>query len=73
MRKMYLYNISYFHSTGNGSCQMTRKKKINSLKEFNEVRTQIEEKNNLKTVAIINFQLICKCSLDRILRERLKE
>lgn len=60
MKKMFLYTISYFHSTGSGCSQIARNKKINSLKEYNEVRKYIEKKNNLKNVVIINYQLICK-------------
>jgi hypothetical protein len=56
----YLYNIAFFHSCGNGSVQLLRKTKINSLAELCEVKKYIEETNNLKKVAIINYQLISK-------------
>ena len=61
MRKMYLYSISYFHSYGTGCAQIARKKKINSFEEYENVRKFIEERNNLKKVGIITYQLICKC------------
>lgn len=57
---MYVYSISYFHSMGVGCSQVFREKKINSIKEYNSVRRFIEKQNNLKNVAIINFQLICR-------------
>ena len=60
IKKRYIYNVSYFHQNGNGSSQIIRKTKINSLADFLEVKSFIEERNNLKNVAIINFQLICK-------------
>ena len=61
MRKYrYLYNVAYFHSLGNGSSQIYRKSKINSLAEFSKLREYIEQTNNLKNVVIINYQLISK-------------
>lgn len=66
MEKVYLYAISFFHSTGNGCVQIMRTKKINSLEEYNSVRQFIEKDNNLKNVAIINYQLICKCERTEI-------
>lgn len=63
-KRAYLYNISFFHSNGNGCSQLIRTNKINSLQEFDKVRLYLEETNNLKGVAIINYQLICKTYLD---------
>lgn len=54
----YVYNVSYFHSCGNGASQLMLKSKINSITAFNSVRIDIEQRNNLKNVVIINFQLI---------------
>ena len=54
----YLYNVAYFHSCGNGCSQILRKSKINSFEEFSKLREFIEKTNNLKNVAIINYQLI---------------
>ena len=59
-RTRYLYSISFFHSNGNGSIQIYRDKKINSLEDFEDVREFISKENNLKNVAIINIILICK-------------
>lgn len=59
-RNSYLYNVSYFHSCGNGCSQIIRKSKIDSLEKFNELRRYIEKENNLKNVVIINYQLIDK-------------
>jgi hypothetical protein len=63
-KRAYVYNISYFHSNGNGCSQLIRTNKINSLHEFNKVRSYLEETNNLKSVAIINYQLICKTYIE---------
>lgn len=61
MRKYrYLYNIAFFHSCGNGSVRVLRKTKINNIDKFEEVREYIEKTNNLKNVAIINYQLISR-------------
>lgn len=60
MKKRYLYNISFFYQSGNGAVQIIRGKKINSGADLEEVRRFIETRNDLKNVAIINFQLICK-------------
>ena len=54
----YVYNISFFHSQGAGCSKIIRDTKIDSLEKFNEVQRLIKEENNLKNVAIINFQLI---------------
>lgn len=59
-KKKYLYLVSYFHRWGNGSSQLYRRKKINNLKEFDEVRNFIEQSNNLENVAIINIMLLGK-------------
>jgi hypothetical protein len=59
-KKKYLYLVSYFHQMGSGSAQLYRRKKINNLKEFNEVRNFIEQSNNLENVAIINIMLLGK-------------
>lgn len=59
-KKKYLYLVSYFHRMGNGSSQICRRKKINNLKELDEVRNFIEQSNNLENVAIINIMLLGK-------------
>lgn len=58
--KYYIYNIAFFHSRGNGSCQLVRKNKINSFAEFRDAKEFIEKENGFENVAIINFQLIGK-------------
>ena len=59
-KKMYLYAISFFHKYGNGCVQIFRYRKINSLKEFDDVRKFIASENKLENVAIINIMLIGK-------------
>lgn len=59
-KKQYFYVISYFHSKGNGCCQLSRNKKIKTIKDFDEVRSFIEKNNGLETVVIINIMLMGK-------------
>lgn len=66
MKKYYIYAISFFHSTGNGCSQISTPHKINTREKYEAVRRLIEEENNLKNVAIINYQLICKCKRGKL-------
>lgn len=59
-KKQYFYVISYFHSKGNGCCQLYLNKKIKTIKDFDEVRSFIEENSRLENIAIINIMLIGK-------------
>lgn len=60
MKKRYIYNVSFFHSGGQGAAQIICNHKINNIENFEFVKQSIEQKYDLKNVAIINFQLLGK-------------
>ena len=65
MRRGYLYNIAYFHSNGQAVSQVVRKTKINSFEELMALKEYLEEINKVKNVAITNFQLVCRCPMNK--------
>lgn len=63
-KKQHLYAIAFFHEGGQGCVQMTRKRKIATLEDFNDVLLVIKDKNNLKNVVIINIMLLGKVKVN---------
>lgn len=54
-KKYYRYVVSFFHSNGNGFVQILRRKKIKTFADLNELKKDIEYKNTIKKVVIINI------------------
>lgn len=63
-KKQYLYAIAFCHDNGQGCVQMTRKRKIATLEDFNDVLQVIKDRNNLKNVVIINIMLLGKVKVN---------
>ena len=57
--KQYNYLVVFAHApSGIGSAHITRTSKLDNFEKIVELAKCIEDKNNLKEVAIINFQLV---------------
>lgn len=57
--KQYNYLVVFARSPfGIGSAHITRTSKLDNFEKLVELAKCIEDKNNLKDVAIINFQLV---------------
>lgn len=56
--KQYEYLIAFSSQGGFGTVYVTRYNKLDSIQKFAELQKDIEIKNNLTNVAIMNFQLI---------------
>lgn len=58
--KQYNYLVVFARSPfGIGSAHITRTSKLDNFEKLVELAKCIEDKNNIKDVAIINFQLVC--------------
>ena len=56
--KQYNYLVVFAHApSGIGSAHITRTSKLDNFEKIVELAKCIEDKNNMKDVAIINFQL----------------
>ena len=68
--KQYNYLVVFARSPfGIGSAHITRTSKLDNFKKLVELAKCIEDKNNMKDVAIINFQLV---STSRVKKEKEK-
>ena len=57
--KQYHYLVVFARSPfGIGSAHITRTSKLDNFEKLVELAKCIEDKNNIKDVAIINFQLV---------------
>lgn len=57
--KQYNYLVVFAHAPFDiGSAHITRTSKLDNFEKLVELAKCIEDKNNLKDVAIINFQLV---------------
>lgn len=57
--KQYNYLVVFSHApSGIGSAHITRTSKLDNFEKIVELAKCIEDKNNMKDVAIINFQLV---------------
>ena len=57
--KQYNYLVVFAHApSGIGSAHITRTSKLDNFEKIVELAKCIEDKNNMKDVAIINFQLV---------------
>ena len=57
--KQYNYLVVFAHApSGVGSAHITRTSKLDNFEKIVELAKCIEDKNNMKDVAIINFQLV---------------
>lgn len=63
-KKQYLYAIAFCHEGGQSCAQITRKRKIKTLEDFNDVLQTLKNRNNLKTVVIINIMLLGKVKVN---------
>lgn len=63
-KKQYLYAIAFCHDGGTGCVQMTRKRKITTLEDFNDILQVIKDKNNLKKVVVMNIMLLGKVKVN---------
>lgn len=68
--KQYNYLVVFARSPfGIGSAHITRTSKLDNFEKLVELAKCIEDKNNLKDVAIINFQLV---NISRVKKENRK-
>lgn len=57
--KQYNYLVVFAHAPSSiGSAHITRTSKLDNFEKIVELAKCIEDKNNMKDVAIINFQLV---------------
>ena len=69
--KQYNYLVVFAHAPfGIGSAHITRTSKLDNFEKIVELAKCIEDKNNLKEVAIINFQLV---GISRVKKENKNE
>jgi len=54
----YVYFVSYAHSNGFGSCQITQKKEISSINEVDAIALLIEEDKPGINVCVLFFTLL---------------
>ena len=59
---MYRYFISYNFNDNKGigfaNCEVQRNKKINNIRDIQEIAKEIKEKNSFKGVVILNYKLL---------------
>lgn len=68
--KQYNYLVVFAHAPfGIGSVHITRTSKLDNFEKIVELAKYIEDKNNIKDVAIINFQLV---GISRVKKENRK-
>ena len=61
MKTQYNYFVSYSHSTGLGCIEIFMDKEINSFDDIEELcKNTIPNKNGLKEITVINFQLLSR-------------
>lgn len=69
--KQYNYLVVFAHAPfGIGSAHITRTSKLDNFEKIVELAKYIEDKNNIKDVAIINFQLV---GISRVKKENKNE
>lgn len=52
----YVYFVSYYHSRGFGSAEVTLSGVIESIEQIGDIQSLIEQEYELKGVQVINFQ-----------------
>lgn len=55
---MYIYFISYSHPQGFGRCELIRENPITSIDDIQVIEKLLLEKNNVKSLAILNYSLL---------------
>ena len=69
--KQYNYLVVFARAPfGIGSAHITRTSKLDNFEKIVELAKCIEDKNNIKDVAIINFQLV---GISRVRKEKSNE
>lgn len=69
--KQYNYLVVFAHAPfGIGSAHITRTSKLDNFEKIVELANWIGNKNNIKDVAIINFQLV---GISRVKKEKSNE
>ena len=64
--KQYNYLVVFAHApSGIGSAHITRTSKLDNFEKIVELAKCIEDKNNMKDVAMINFQLVGTCRVKK--------
>lgn len=56
--KVYEYIIAYHHKNGTGTAYVRRNKKIESISDALELQNDIERKNGIENVGLVNVQLL---------------
>jgi hypothetical protein len=56
----YIYFVSYAHDRGFGNTELTTNHKISTMEEIKNVKKLVEDKGEVKGIAILNFILLKK-------------